>query len=701
MRHVLPALLICAAAATAFAADKGTTDGSDKSLSLVVMDPLAAPLSCPCVEGYAQRKYEKLADYLSERLGRPVHATFAESFEKALAQEGCKSIDIAIGKDSVVRHDAAAMKLSVTPVAALSGRDGKTTQTGLIVVRSGDKAQTVEDLQGYRILYGTVACDEKFAAARTTLAAAGVELVAPESAETTEACSDGACKIIEWGDSEHAAAVISSYAAPLLEGCGTIKKGDLRVVGETEPVPFITAFVTESIDNATRSEVRQALLDVGKQAELLAALESLVGFVPIAERATDEAKPAASAAQPDPKATSGWPQWRGPNRDARVDYLPLELPEQLAIVWQQPLHRPGLGGVAATEDFVVIGDRDAGNLLDEWRCYSARDGTLQWTQSYPAPGQLDYDNMPRATPLIHEGRVFLLGAFGDLTCAELESGRLVWRMNILKLFSGDLELVWGTCSSPLVVDGKLIVNPGGPEASLVALDPATGGLVWQSPGDRHAYASFIVATLGGVRQIVGYDRTSLGGWDIATGRQLWTLKPPYEGDFNVPTPVAVAGKLLVTSENNGTRLYEFDQAGRIAPEPALITDELAPDVSSPAVAGNRVFCVNGSMICLDLANELEPVWIGEDDAFGDLSPLLVSDNRVLAFGRGHELILVDARSNDFRIVSRHQVFTGPGGGEPLAHPALVGSRLYLRGENSLACIELRGNGNSEAMGAAE
>src|SRR6478672_8459576 len=67
--------------------------------SVVVMDPLAEPLSCPCVHGYAQRKYEKLADYLTAELGRPVQVTFAESFEKALAKPSCKTIDIAIGKD--------------------------------------------------------------------------------------------------------------------------------------------------------------------------------------------------------------------------------------------------------------------------------------------------------------------------------------------------------------------------------------------------------------------------------------------------------------------------------------------------------------------------------------------------------------------------------------------------------------------------
>src|SRR5882757_8810349 len=126
---------------------------ADAPLSMVVMDPLAAPLSCPCVQGYAQRRYEKLAEYLTAQLGRPVHVTFAESFSNALAKDGCDGIDIAIGKDSVVRYDAAAKEMKVTPLAQLTGKDGKTTQTGLIVVRSSDPAHEVSDLRGYRILF--------------------------------------------------------------------------------------------------------------------------------------------------------------------------------------------------------------------------------------------------------------------------------------------------------------------------------------------------------------------------------------------------------------------------------------------------------------------------------------------------------------------------------------------------------------------
>jgi ABC-type phosphate/phosphonate transport system substrate-binding protein len=699
MRLLGFAIASVAVLSTAILSAAETGSASTRSpLSLVVMDPLAAPLSCPCVAGYAQRKYEKLADYLSERLGRPVKVTFAESFEKALAQEGCDTIDLAIGKDSVVRHDAAALKLSAMPLARLTGKDGRTTQTGLIVVRSADPAQRVADLRGYRILFGNEECEEKFAAPRAMLMAAGVEVPSPAAAETAEACSDGACKIIEWGDSERAAAVISSYAAPLLEGCGTINKGDLRVVGETEPVPFITAFAANRVDAPLQAEIRQALLDVGKQAELLVALESLVGFVPVDQDQamipetprSSSPQPAQTPAEPQSEATSSWPGWRGPNRDCHVDYLPESLPEEPKILWRQPLHRSGLGGIAATSHHVVIGDRDVSNTLDEFRCYDARDGTLRWTVRYPAPGRLDFDNSPRATPLIHGGRAYLLGAFGHLTCATIESGAIEWQMNILDLFDGDPELVWGTCSSPLLVDDKLIVNPGGPKASVVALDPESGALMWESPGARHAYSSFIVATLGGVRQLIGYDRESLGGWDIATGNRLWTLKPPQGGDFNVPTPVAVDGRLLVATENNGTRLYEFDSAGRIVPESVAENSDLAPDVSSPAVIGNRVFCVSGRMFCLELNHGLTPAWIGEDDAFGDSSPLFVTQERVLAFGRGGELLLLDAAGNEFRLAGRMHVFADGRSrhAEQLSYPALVGAQLFLRGEHELVCVEL-------------
>lgn len=691
-------------------------------LNLVVMDPLAAPLSCPCVEGYAQRKYERLAEYLSDQLGRQVSVAFGESLSGAIQKGQLDAVHLVVGKDSVVRADATKLKIEITPVAQLTGKQGGVTQTGLLVVRSGDSAQNIADLSGYRILYGPPECDEKFAAPRALLAKAGIDVVAAEQAETSAACSDGACKIIEWGNSQRAAAVISSYAAPLLEGCGTINKGDLRVVAETDPVPFVTAFVNTSLTDEEQARIRQALLNVMDHPELLLALETLQGFVPLtkAYRTHHEAQPSdppiekaaaesaasstsdsspgnqSSSATVAPSANLGWTGWRGPHRDGRVRTLPTRLPQPMAPVWQVPLSHAGLGGVAATEQFVVIGDRNMDNTGDEFRCYDAGTGELLWMVDYPADGSLDYDNTPRATPLIVTGddtllgtRVFLLGAFGQLTCADFSTGMVYWQKNLRDEFGATSELVWGACSSPLMADGNLIVNPGGPQASLVALDPLTGLVRWQTPGPTAGYGSLIVATLGGHEQIVGHDRTTLGGWDIATGERLWTVTPPRGGDFNVPTPIEVGGQLLVTTEGNGTRLYSFT-GGQPNPQPAAIQMKLAPDMSTPVAVGNRAYCVCQKLFCLDTQNELAELWTLEDDAFGDYAPIIADDNRLLILGHGGELLLIDIAGPQPQIASRVFLFDDieTREAELYSHPAIVGNRLYVRGETSLACFHL-------------
>jgi outer membrane protein assembly factor BamB len=346
------------------------------------------------------------------------------------------------------------------------------------------------------------------------------------------------------------------------------------------------------------------------------------------------------------------------------------------------------GGAARTAP--ATAQQHAGRPRQHQVLEARRVGGAEGEVEVPRQAGLDYDNLPRATPLVDGNLVYLFGAFGDLTCADLETGVTLWRINVIEQFGGESELVWGTCSSPLVVDGKLIVNPGGPEASLVALDPLTGSVIWQTPGDRHAYSSFIVATLGGVRQLVGYDRSSLGGWEIETGRRLWTLKPPHQGDFNVPTPVAADGRLLVATENNYARLYDFDGGGRIVDRPTAVNKSLTPDMSSPLAIGNRAFCVSEHLYCLDLANGLRPIWIGEDDAFSDYAPLIASEDRLLIVGLGGELILLDATADTFRIVSRLKPFTNAKLSQTqlLGYPALVNSRLYLRGEDELVCVEL-------------
>jgi ABC-type phosphate/phosphonate transport system substrate-binding protein len=254
--------------------------------TVVVMDPLAAPLSCPCVAGYAQRDYEKLGKFLEGKLGRPVKVAFAETLSGALEKKTQGKADLVIGKDSVVRAGAIKHKIKVTAVAALTGKDGATTQTGLVVVPAKDPAITVADLKGYRIIFGPEDCDEKHGAALALLKENGVtpkdrEIQPKAKVETCSACADGAETILQLGPDVRAATVISSYAAPLLEGCGQVKRGDLRIVGATAPVPFVVAFVNDAVPTADRDVIAKALLQLKDHPPLLTALESKHGFVQV------------------------------------------------------------------------------------------------------------------------------------------------------------------------------------------------------------------------------------------------------------------------------------------------------------------------------------------------------------------------------------------------------------------------------------
>jgi ABC-type phosphate/phosphonate transport system substrate-binding protein len=253
-------------------------EGGDAGLTVIVMDPLALPLSCPCVKGYAQRDYDQLGKFLEGRLHQPVRVVFSESVREALDKKTEGKADLIIGKDSVVRRQTKRAGIGVVHVAALTGLDGKTVQTGLWVVPAKDPALSISDIKGYRIILGAEDCDEKHLAAQNLMVEMGLPKI--KKPETCSACSDGATRIIAlFKEGTKSATVISSYAKPLLEGCGTIKKGDLRVIGETEPVPFVAAFVNDKLPTSTREAIQAALLDVGRHPKLCKALETKAGFV--------------------------------------------------------------------------------------------------------------------------------------------------------------------------------------------------------------------------------------------------------------------------------------------------------------------------------------------------------------------------------------------------------------------------------------
>jgi len=380
-----------------------------------------------------------------------------------------------------------------------------------------------------------------------------------------------------------------------------------------------------------------------------------------------------------------WTGWRGPNRDGQALWLPETLAPEPKVIWNSALSGDGLAGVAATIDFVFLAGRDLEDKHDVFQCISAEDGGDVWEITIPATGELDYGNTPRATPLVDDVRVYFQGAFGDLVCVAIDTGEIVWKRNLYTDFGATLA-TWGACSSPLLAQGKLIVNPGAPEASIVALDPTSGKVIWQTAGRAAGYGSLIQGRFGGVEQIVGHDQETLGGWDLKTGIRLWEVKPQYTGDFNVPTPIIIGDRLYVVTENNGSRLYEFDSRGKIKPQPVSGNDDLAPDTASPVVINQYVVGCTHDLIALNLRENLKTSATLKSELFRRHASLIASGDKVLFLAHDGELALISLTEKQLRIVSRSKPFTEKV--EIYSHPALVGSRLYLRGSSSIRCLEL-------------
>lgn len=670
-----------------------TAEKAPSTLTILVADPLAKELACGCVAGFAQRRYEALAMVLEARLGRPVNSLCGTQLSAYWGKD--QSVSLIVGKHSDVIFQARQMGRKLYPIASLTDTAASTTFRGLFVVRSGNRAKSLADLQGYRLLLGPPSCDEKHAAALAALKKAGITLPDADKQKTFDNCTDAANALMALTDQDDAVAAISDYAKVLLEGCHTIPKDSLRVIGKTAPLPFVTVFATQEVSPALRAKIRLELLAARQFPSLLRRLESKEGFKAFDSRDHQQSE------------LHGWRDYRGTNRDALVAALPRSL-DGMRTLWTAPLTGRGLGGVAVTERWVLATDRVEESRTDFLKMFDMRTGALRFSGDLVEPAalhhskNLDYGNSIRTTPLVHEGTVYLLDAFGALFRWTIPDPDAIPQTECIKgistaLLLDNFELVtWGLASTPLLAsssDGqaRLIINTCSDTHTLLALDLESFTTHWQGAGNSTGYASCITGTFGGRRQIIGYDSHSLGGWDLDTGQRLWTVRPEVKGDFNVPTPLALDNnRLLVVTESNGMRIYAFDEQGVLHNHPVAINEDVATDTVTPVAVAGKAYCTSdGVLYQLDTNDDLNVTWSMPDKAFGGHVSLIADrqGQRLLITTYAGELLLFDIASRQPTLISRRHAFAPNLREEVYSHPSFVDNRLYVRGLHSLKCFE--------------
>src|SRR5690606_16803318 len=130
-------------------------------------------------------------------------------------------------------------------------------------------------------------------------------------------------------------------------------------------------------------------------------------------------------------------------------------------------------------------------------------GKELWAHEYPVVYTISYSAGPRCTPLVHDGKVYTLGAEGDLICFTAEDGKVVWSKDLKKEYDTTAPM-WGYAAHPLIDGDKLITLAGGTGSQIVALDRNTGEEIWRSldtPEKGQGYVPPSIINAGGVRQL--------------------------------------------------------------------------------------------------------------------------------------------------------------------------------------------------------
>jgi outer membrane protein assembly factor BamB len=392
------------------------------------------------------------------------------------------------------------------------------------------------------------------------------------------------------------------------------------------------------------------------------------------------------AARPTPAtlAPGDWPQFRGPARTGHSTETGLfsnwSADAELAERWRVPLGS-GYSSISIQDDHAVtLFGNDGGEYLAS---YDTATGGERWRLRVDDHFRDGMGDGPRSTPTIDAGRVFALGASGQLVAADLDTGRLLWRADLPDLF-GARRPTWGFAASPILVDGQLLIEAGGRRAGFVALDPDTGDEIWRALGDRPGYSTPIVAEVHGRRQLILFTAERALGLPTDGGEVLWSFPWKTSYDVNAASPIFVApDKVLIASGYDvGASLLRIpapDSSGSV--ETVWHSSGLKNVYSSSVVVDGYIYGFDsGTLVCHDLATG-ERMWRVRGFAVGSL---IYADGHLVVMGEHGTLALVRATPGEYQEIARQQVFES----KTWTPPSLSRHTLYVRDEHELVALEL-------------
>ncbi len=417
-----------------------------------------------------------------------------------------------------------------------------------------------------------------------------------------------------------------------------------------------------------------------------------------------------------------WPQWMGPDRDGTfqetglVDAIPAG---GLPVKWRTPIHG-GYAGPAVHNGRVFVTDyrRTAGEFIESpgdkpkldgferLVCLDATTGKLIWQYEYACQYEISYPAGPRATPTLSDGLVVMLGAQGDLTVLDEQTGDVKWHVNIPTQFGAKVP-IWGFAAHPLVTQDLVYTMVGGDGQSVVAFDRASGNVKWKALSSEDAgYCPPSIITAGGTEQLIVWHPTAVASLNPETGQTYWTmpLKPDY--GMSISRPQRDGDYLFVTGIEDKSMLLKLASDKPAVTEVWASTPKtsLSASTSTPIIHDGIIYGTDeglGALLAVRVQDG-ERLWSTyqpvnpENDRRLSAGTAFVTRNeasgRYWLFGESGVLTLAQMDAKGFRSLGQMQVLqptqTAYGRKVVWSHPAYANKTAYVRNDNEIVAVSL-------------
>ncbi len=299
-----------------------------------------------------------------------------------------------------------------------------------------------------------------------------------------------------------------------------------------------------------------------------------------------------------------------------------------------------------------------------------------------------------------EGKVVTLGVRGTLSCLEAAGGKKLWRKN-------DFQGFWPSffiSSSPIIADGLCIAQVGGKEngrgksnGGIVAYDLTSGEEKWKWTGDVPGYASPILETVAGGKEVVAETDGNIVGLGVADGKLLW--KTPFKVRYNAATPIGNGQTIIYSGAGGGTNAVTIEKQGDAMMAKELWSNkENAVQYNTPVLKDGLLYGISnsGKLFCLKAADG-KTAWtastptpaggggqggrgrggmMGGSAGYGsvvDAGPVL------FALTPAAQLIVFEPSDKEYKQIASYKVAEG----NTYSYPVVSGNRLFIKDKSAL------------------